>query len=162
RREVVVQPRAAGGTEHVAPHNAATPRPALPDRALRRLARLGAAIERHFGGPQDVQWAWAGGQPFIVPVRPLTALPDPLPLPIRPTPGILLAPLRILRQARRYDPVHWRADPLLAEAQASARVLEARDPRALAWADLLVTVREALAIAPLLGEIRLRYIPGAA
>ena len=83
-------------------------------------------------------------------------------LPIRPTPGILLAPLRILRQARRYDPVHWRADPLLAEAQARARTLEARDPRALSWADLLATVRAALAIPPLLGEIRLRYIPGAA
>jgi rifampicin phosphotransferase len=236
RREVVVQPRAAGGTEHVAPDTAAAPRPAmtgypLRGSALRRLARLAAAIERHFGGPQDIEWAWAGGKLFIVQARPITALPGPLPrpsrlarvmaslvaemlparpyplevttwgpglvisallgpmarmcglalradrlfveedgvivrltgrLPIRPTPGILLAPLRIVRQARRYDPVHWRADQLLPEAQARARGLEARDPRALAWAELLATVRAALAIPPLLGEVRLRYVPGAA
>ena len=180
RREVVVQPRAAGGTEHVAPDTTAAPRLAMPDRALHRLARLGTAIERHFGGPQDVEWAWAGGKLFIVQARPITALPEPLPrasrlarvmaslvaemlpvrpyplevttwgpglvisallgpmarmcglalradrlfveedgvlvrltgrLPIRPTPASLLAPLRIVRQARRYDPVHWRADP---------------------------------------------------
>src|SRR5437764_1353340 len=48
-------------------------------------------------------------------------------LPIRPTPSVLLAPLPILRQARRYDPVHWRADPLLPESQARARALEALD-----------------------------------
>jgi pyruvate,water dikinase len=203
----------------------------LRGSALRRLVRLGTAIERRFGGPQDVEWAMARGKLFIVQARPITALPGPLPrpgwlarvmaslmaemlpvrpyplevttwgpglvisallgpmlrlcglalradrlfveedgvlvrltgrLPIRPTPGILPAPLRIVRQARRYDLAHWRADPLLAEAQARARTLEARDPRALSWTDLLTTVRAALAIPPLLGEIRLRYIPGAA
>jgi len=38
-----------------------TDAPALPGPALRRLTRLGAAIERHFGRPQDVEWAWTGG-----------------------------------------------------------------------------------------------------
>jgi pyruvate,water dikinase len=83
-------------------------------------------------------------------------------LPIRPTPGILLAPLWVVRQTRRHDLSGWPVDPLLAEAQARARALEACDPRALSWADLLATVRAALAIPPLLGEIRLRYVPGAA
>jgi pyruvate,water dikinase len=65
RREVVVQPRAAGGTEHVVPDTADARQPAMPGyplrgSALRRLARLGTAIERHFGGPQDVEWPGPG------------------------------------------------------------------------------------------------------
>jgi pyruvate,water dikinase len=58
--------------------------PALPDRALRRLARLGAVIEQHFGRPQDIEWAWAGGEPFILQARPMTALPEPPPHLSRP------------------------------------------------------------------------------
>jgi pyruvate,water dikinase len=80
---------------------------------------------------------------------------------VRPTPLILLAPLRLLRLARRYDLARWQADPLLAEAQARARALEARDPRALSWTDLLAVVHEALAIPFLLGELRVRYMAGA-
>jgi phosphoenolpyruvate synthase/pyruvate phosphate dikinase len=78
RREVVIRARSGGGTEHI--ENAAdTDVPALPDRALRRLARLGAAIERHFGRPQDIEWAWANGELVILQARPITALPEPLP-----------------------------------------------------------------------------------
>ena len=185
RREVIVRGRSGGNTEHV-DGSADTDVPVLPDRALRRLVRLGVAIERHFERPQDVEWAWAGGKPFILQARPITVLPEPTPRPskqqqrmagivaemlpvrpyplevttwgfpllhsamfrpvfavvglrfpsfqqqfdeedgvvvrfrggelLRPTPGILLAPVRLLRLARRYDVAHWRADPLLAEA----------------------------------------------
>jgi pyruvate,water dikinase len=83
--------------------------------------------------------------------------------PVRPTPGVLLAPVRLLRLIRRYNPVHWHADPLLAEAQARARTLEARDLQALSWEDLLTTVREAQALPlPVAGELRRRYMPRAA
>jgi phosphohistidine swiveling domain-containing protein len=226
KREVMIRPRSGGGTEHVE-GLAATDVPALPDRALRQLARLGAAIERHCGRPQDVEWARAGGELSIVQARPITALPEPVrrlsrpmklwagiltellpdrpyPLevttwgpqflvsailapmfrilgvavhldrsiveedgvvvrftdrfPFRPTPGILLAPLRLLRLAWRYDPARWQSDPLLAEVQARARVVEARDLRALSWAGLLDTVHEALAIPHLVGELRIRYV----
>jgi phosphoenolpyruvate synthase/pyruvate phosphate dikinase len=61
RREVIVQARSGGSTKHVK-GSSITDVPELPDRALRRLARLGAAIQRHFGRPQDVEWAWAGGE----------------------------------------------------------------------------------------------------
>jgi phosphohistidine swiveling domain-containing protein len=227
----MVRPRAEGGTEHIAADPAVASRQALPDWALRWLAQLGAAIEGHFGRPQDVEWAWTGREPAILQARPITALPEPAPrlsrpvrmmatmaaemlparpypleattwgfsgvlsgllapmlrlvgfavridqvfveqdgvvvrlsgrLPVRPTPGILLAPVRVLRVARRYDPARWRADPLLAEAQARARVLEARDLGSLPWEGLLATVWEALAIPPLVGELRLRYFPRAA
>jgi pyruvate,water dikinase len=225
KRELIVRARAGGGTEQVEGSIAAAA-PSLPDRALRKLARLGAAVERHFGYPQDVEWAWAGGELFILQARPITALPEPLPRPtraqqmlaglvaellparpypleattwlpavfgfpvrffallglasppldrvfveedgvvvslsghrtVRPTPGILLAPLRLPRLARRYDPADWRADPLLPEAQARVRALEARDPRDLSWDGLLSTAREALAIPALVWEFRIRYL----
>lgn len=225
QREVIVRARAGGGTEHVDGSAVAEVSP-LPDQALRRLARLGAAIDRNFGRPQDIEWAWAGGELLILQARPITALPEPLrrpnrvqrlwaglvaellparpypleittwvptvygflasffsllglavlpldqlfieedgvvvrlsgKLPFRPTLGLLLAPLRLLRLARRYDPAHWRADPLLAEAQARVRGLEARDLRALSWEGLLATVREALAIPALIWEFRIRYL----
>jgi pyruvate,water dikinase len=244
RREVVVRSRAEGGTESIAAEAGTQPdagsggtpgrgwAPSLPDRALRRLARLGRAIQRHFGAPQDVEWAWAAGEPFIVQSRPITALPEPAPRldrlrqtllamagelvparpypldqttwapalfggavgwflrplglaarpidevfteqdgvviqlsgrsPIRLTPGLLLAPLRLLQLAWRYNPLHWRSDPLLSQALARAGVLEARDPQSLSWEELLAAVREALLLPiALAGEPRRRYFPRAA
>jgi phosphohistidine swiveling domain-containing protein len=74
RHEIEIRARAGGGTEHVA--GTGTGEPALSDRALRRLAWMGSAIQRHFGRPQDVEWAWAEGKLFILQARPITALPD--------------------------------------------------------------------------------------
>jgi phosphohistidine swiveling domain-containing protein len=76
--EVIVQALAGGGTRQVT-GSAVAEAPVLPDRALRQLARLGAAIQRLFGSPQDVEWAWADGLPFILQARQITALPDPPP-----------------------------------------------------------------------------------
>ncbi len=78
KHELMIQAVEGGGTQHIT-GPAVDELPALPEHALRRLARLGAAIQRHFGGPQDVEWAWAEGQPFILQARPMTALPDPPP-----------------------------------------------------------------------------------
>jgi pyruvate,water dikinase len=101
RREVVIRARSGGGTEHIESprHQMAAP---FPSSVLYALARLGAAIQRHFGSPQDVEWAWVDGKPFILQARPMTALPEPPPhmsrlhrmlvsnfaemLPIRPYP----------------------------------------------------------------------------
>ncbi len=50
--------------------------PVLDDAQAAELAALGAAIEEHFGAPQDVEWARAGGTFRILQARPITALPD--------------------------------------------------------------------------------------
>jgi pyruvate,water dikinase len=61
----------------------------LDDAAAVELARLGAAVAAHFGAPQDIEWARAGGEFAIVQARPITALPEPEgPVPTEwPLPG---------------------------------------------------------------------------
>lgn len=51
--------------------------PVLDDKAAAALAELGVRIEEHYGAPQDVEWARAGGEFFVVQARPITALPEP-------------------------------------------------------------------------------------
>ena len=47
----------------------------LSDDEALALARLGLAVEAHYGGsPQDVEWALAGGETFLVQARPITTL----------------------------------------------------------------------------------------
>jgi phosphohistidine swiveling domain-containing protein len=48
----------------------------LPARAVARLTRIGLNVEQHFGSPQDIEWAWAGGSAFVLQTRPITALPE--------------------------------------------------------------------------------------
>ncbi len=79
RWEVLIRPREGGGTEPVPLDTAGRGGFRLSDREARRLARLGRAIERHFGSPQDVEWARADGRSLILQARPMTALPEPPP-----------------------------------------------------------------------------------
>jgi pyruvate,water dikinase len=44
----------------------------------RRVAELARRAEAHFGSPQDLEWAIAAGQVFLLQARPMTALPGPL------------------------------------------------------------------------------------
>jgi pyruvate,water dikinase len=45
----------------------------LSNEQIRELAELGLKIERHYDKPQDIEWAWADGQFFILQARPVTA-----------------------------------------------------------------------------------------
>ena len=46
----------------------------LSPAELRDLAALGGALERHFGSPQDVEWAIADGNVYLLQSRPVTTL----------------------------------------------------------------------------------------
>jgi pyruvate,water dikinase len=46
----------------------------LSHAELRELAELGRRLEEHFGTPQDVEWAIAGGQIYLLQSRPVTTL----------------------------------------------------------------------------------------
>nr|MDT0660549.1 PEP/pyruvate-binding domain-containing protein [Micromonospora sp. DSM 115978] len=73
KREIAVRALPGGGVEEVA----GEPDRELPWSALKKLSKLGKTIERHFGAPQDIEWVWTDGRPWIVQSRPITALPDP-------------------------------------------------------------------------------------
>jgi Phosphoenolpyruvate synthase/pyruvate phosphate dikinase len=82
RREVVICSKAGGGTQQVTPTDKNIDS-ALPPSTVRHLAKLGKQIERHYGNPQDIEWAWINdgaraGKFLILQARPMTALPSPL------------------------------------------------------------------------------------
>ena len=49
-------------------------RPKLTDEEIARLAAIMQRVEAHYGAPQDVEWAEAGGEFFIVQARPITTM----------------------------------------------------------------------------------------
>jgi rifampicin phosphotransferase len=67
-----------GGTEERPVPEARRRQPVLDDGAAAELARYGKRIEDHYGSPQDIEWALAGGEFFVVQARPITALPEPM------------------------------------------------------------------------------------
>jgi rifampicin phosphotransferase len=80
-KALTIVPRADGGTEHIMGGDG---HQALPDEQIVELARVARRVAEHFGSPQDIEWAWAGGQLYLLQSRPITSL-YPLPdMPARP------------------------------------------------------------------------------
>ncbi len=52
-------------------------RHAIDDESLARVIELVLGVEDALGGPQDIEWAAAGGRVFLLQARPITALPRP-------------------------------------------------------------------------------------
>ena len=48
----------------------------LTDEEILEIARLGIAVELHYGQPQDIEWARAAGTTWLVQSRPITTLTD--------------------------------------------------------------------------------------
>ncbi len=82
----------------------------LDDEAVLDLARMGMEIERHYGTPQDSEFAMEGGRTWIVQSRPITTLGDVGPTAasaetpgsvlvsgLAAAPGVATGPVRILR-----------------------------------------------------------------
>lgn len=82
-KAVAIRGRAGGGTVTVAEEAGA--RQALPDTAILELARMGRRVAEVFGGPQDIEWAWAEGRLYVLQSRPITSL-FPLPAGMAPEP----------------------------------------------------------------------------
>ncbi len=77
----------------------------LDDNALRRIAELAIAVERHNGCPQDVEWAISSGTTWLVQARPITTLNgadggsgehDVLVRGLSAAPGSASGPVRVL------------------------------------------------------------------
>jgi pyruvate, water dikinase len=63
-----------GGTEERALSPEEGGRATLGEDDLRRLAELGCLLEEHNGTPQDIEWAIAGGELYVLQSRPVTTL----------------------------------------------------------------------------------------
>ncbi|MFE2752318.1 phosphoenolpyruvate synthase [Actinosynnema sp. NPDC059335] len=88
--------------------------PLAPDESSRRvldraeaeeLGRLGLRVERHYGTPQDIEWAIAEGRTWLVQSRPITTLPGgtepdapaaPLVTGLGASPGLAPGRVRVL------------------------------------------------------------------
>jgi rifampicin phosphotransferase len=77
-KRVEVRAVTGGGTEQVS-RTTAQDSASLGDAQVRELAALGERVERHFGAPQDIEWAVDGrGVAWLTQARPITTL---FPLP---------------------------------------------------------------------------------
>ncbi len=70
-----IEPREGGGTYVREVERGEALRPTLTDDEARALARLGIAVERHYGSPQDTEWAIdLDGETWMLQSRPVTAV----------------------------------------------------------------------------------------
>lgn len=81
RRETVITASARGGTRVLSGEDVPSDLDSVGDADLARIAAQGRRIAAHFGRPQDIEWALAGGGLEILQARPMTALP-PRPVPL--------------------------------------------------------------------------------
>jgi pyruvate,water dikinase len=80
-KALAIIPVSGGGTTQVARTG---DQQALTDAQILELARVAKDVAAHFGSPQDIEWAWASGQLYLLQSRPITSL-YPLPdLPYNP------------------------------------------------------------------------------
>lgn len=88
----------------------------LPDERILELARLGLHLEEHYNCPQDVEWALAQDQLYVVQSRPITTLDgqaqsilsaddarSSLLAGAAASPGVAAGPVRLIRDASRID-----------------------------------------------------------
>jgi pyruvate,water dikinase len=65
---------ASGADEEVPLDEAHGSARVLNDAEIAEVAELGISVEQHYGSPQDVEWARAGGRTYLVQSRPITTL----------------------------------------------------------------------------------------
>ena len=107
KREVMIRSKMGGGIEQVTSTEEKTNTPALTNQGIRKLAQLGIKIERHFGLPQDIEWAWVqngskAGRFLILQSRPMTALPEHLKVS-----GPMRLVLPMLAECGPRVPIRW-------------------------------------------------------
>ena len=77
RKELVIEYDPDGGTRSRALDEDEGTRSALSDDEARAIARVGVEIEKHYGAPQDTEWAFdSEGILWLLQSRPITTLGD--------------------------------------------------------------------------------------
>ena len=88
------------------------------DKEIRELARLAKKIEKHYGKPQDMEWAIEGENVYIVQSRAVTTFKKPVPEKIEEvtegeiltkgetaSPGVAFGPVKIVRDIKELDKI---------------------------------------------------------
>lgn len=70
-----IRAASAGGVEKVPVPAESQSAPSVSDGQVLTLAKLAIKVEEAFGGPQDIEWAYAGGVAYLLQTRPITNLP---------------------------------------------------------------------------------------
>ncbi|WP_307080352.1 PEP/pyruvate-binding domain-containing protein [Arthrobacter pascens] len=129
-KRVTVRPLPGGGTESVAmPDAGATA--CLTDGQAAELAALGRLVERHFGSPQDTEWAIdRDGRLWLTQSRPITTL---YPVPERASTGsgprVYLCFSLAQGLTRPMTPMGLAAFRLIASSVAKAAGFDVPEPR---------------------------------
>ncbi|WP_086824089.1 phosphoenolpyruvate synthase [Allokutzneria sp. NRRL B-24872] len=92
-------PAPGGGDLHVDLTEEETTERVLTDPEVTELARLAAQVQRHYGCPQDIEWAIADGRTWLVQSRPITTLDNGsgvLLTGLAASPGIATGQARVL------------------------------------------------------------------
>lgn len=74
-KEIMVASHGGGDTKTLEVAEDKRAIPSLPDDALSKLGSLGKEVEAHFATPQDIEWAYARGEFFLLQARPITSQP---------------------------------------------------------------------------------------
>jgi pyruvate,water dikinase len=75
RKELTIEFAADGGTATRELIGDEAEQAVLSDEEVRKVAELGVRIERHYGAPQDTEWAFdAGGEVWMLQSRPVTSI----------------------------------------------------------------------------------------
>jgi pyruvate,water dikinase len=80
QKKLAIRPLPNGGTEQEMLSEKQQTAQVLTEAQAVELARLGQQIEAHYQQPQDIEWAIADGQIYLLQTRPITTL-FPLPAP---------------------------------------------------------------------------------
>jgi pyruvate,water dikinase len=111
-KKMAILLRPGGGTQAVIREGANEP--ALSDAQIIPLAQTSRRVADHFGAPQDIEWAWADGQMYLLQSRPITSL---YPLPENPHPE------QGLRYYVNFNSVQGVTDPLTPVGMDALRLL---------------------------------------
>ncbi|GAA1685456.1 PEP/pyruvate-binding domain-containing protein [Fodinicola feengrottensis] len=69
------------------PHRISGPLDVLSEDQASEIGNLAGKVAQRLGGPVDIEWAYAGGQLFLLQARPITGLVQQVPIPVEIPPG---------------------------------------------------------------------------
>jgi phosphohistidine swiveling domain-containing protein len=81
-----------------------SPEPAIDQRMAAQIAALARQVEDLFQGPQDIEWAVAGTELYLLQARPITTLPSP---PVEPVPIEIVIPDGYWERDVSHMPTPW-------------------------------------------------------